>query len=84
MSVDEITATPQGWEDSRIEAEIHQLLRPQYRVPIGNLRATVQGGHVTLRGEAFTYEVKQAATDVVEGIPGVTKVDNQIRVKPLG
>jgi len=61
----------------------HQLVMlPRYTV-FDNLEYSVNGGHVTLKGQVVTPTLKSDAESAVKGVEGVESVDNQIEVLPL-
>jgi osmotically-inducible protein OsmY len=67
-----------------LEAKVrHELLMLPYYNVFDNLEFTVQGSKVTLLGEVTWPTVKSDAGNVVKAIPGVTSVDNEIKVLPL-
>ncbi len=51
-------------------------------VPDGAVKVMVEGGFVTLSGDLGWQYQKQAATDCVRHLLGVTGVSNQIAIKP--
>ena len=72
------------WEQDRVTREVrHELvMRPYYGV-FDNLAYRVDGGTVRLYGQVTRPTLKSDAENVVKGIDGVTRVDNQIEVLPL-
>jgi osmotically-inducible protein OsmY len=51
-------------------------------LPEGAVKVMVEGGWVTLTGEVGWHFQRQAASDAVRGLMGVTGVSDQIAVKP--
>jgi osmotically-inducible protein OsmY len=70
-------------EDSVSREVRHQLaMLPRYSV-FDILQYTVNGGHITLKGEVTTPVLKSDAEAAVKSVEGVESVDNQIEVLPL-
>jgi hyperosmotically inducible protein len=78
-------AAPAGSRSAdRITKEVrHELVMLPYYGVFDNLAYRVDGGTVTLMGEVTRPTLKSDAGNVVKGIEGVDRVDNQIRVLPL-
>jgi hyperosmotically inducible protein len=78
------SAPPAARSQDRITREVrHELVMlPHYGV-FDNLAYRVDGGTVTLLGQVTRPTLKSDAGNVVKGIEGVGKVDNQILVLPL-
>jgi hyperosmotically inducible protein len=69
---------------ARINKEVrHELVMLPYLDVFDNLAYRVDGNCVTLVGQVMRPTLKTDAERVVQGIPGVDKVDNQIEVLPL-
>ena len=69
---------------ARINKEVrHELVMLPYLDVFDNLAYRVDGNCVTLVGQVTRPTLKTDAERVVQGIPGVDKVDNQIEVLPL-
>jgi hyperosmotically inducible periplasmic protein len=69
---------------SRIQREVrHELVMLPYYGVFDNLLYRVDGSTVTLMGQVTRPTLKSDAENVVKGIEGVTRVDNQIQVLPL-
>ncbi len=67
----------------RITREVrHELVMLPYYGVFDNLAYRVDGTSVTLLGQVRLPTLKSDAGNVVKGIEGVTKVDNQIQVLP--
>jgi len=68
----------------RITREVrHELVMLPYYGVFDNLAYRVDGSTVTLLGQVTRPTLKSDAGNVVKGIEGVTRVDNQIQVLPL-
>jgi hyperosmotically inducible protein len=68
----------------RLTREVrHELVMLPYYGVFDNLAYKVDGTTVTLLGQVTRPTLKSDAGNVVKGIEGVTKVDNQIQVLPL-
>src|SRR5215475_4487257 len=68
----------------RISREVrHELVMLPYYGVFDNLAYRVDGSNVTLLGQVTRPTLKSDAENVVKGIEGVTRVDNQIQVLPL-
>jgi hyperosmotically inducible protein len=69
---------------ARINKEVrHELVMLPYLDVFDNLAYRVDGNCVTLVGQVTRPTLKTDAERVVQGIPGVDKVDNKIEVLPL-
>lgn len=70
-------------QDSVSREVRHQLVMlPRYSV-FDMLQYTVNGGHITLKGQVVTPVLKSDAEAAVKSVEGVESVDNQIEVLPL-
>ncbi|MCX6632977.1 MAG: BON domain-containing protein [Candidatus Solibacter sp.] len=68
----------------RITREVrHELVMLPYYGVFDNLTYRVDGSSVTLMGQVTRPALKSDAGNVVKGIEGVDRVDNQIQVLPL-
>jgi hyperosmotically inducible protein len=75
-------ASPQA--EQRITREVrHQLLLLPYLSVFDNLQYKVEGYTVTLMGQVVNPVLKSDAQNVVKGIEGVEKVNNEIEVLPV-
>lgn len=75
---------PGARTEDRVTKEVrHELVMLPYYGVFDNLGYRVNGGTVTLVGEVTRPTLKTDAGNVVKGIEGVEKVDNEIRVLPL-
>lgn len=66
-----------------VEQVRHELVMMPYYGIFDDLSFQVNGGTVTLLGEVWRPTLKDQAERVVKALPGVTTVDNQIKVLPL-
>ena len=60
----------------------HRLFALPFLSVFDNLKYEVKGTEVTLAGQTVLDTVKHDAESVVKGIPGVTRVTNEIEVLP--
>lgn len=68
----------------RLSREVrHELVMLPYYGVFDNLAYKVDGSTVTLMGQVTRPTLKNDAENVVKGIEGVEKVNNQIQVLPL-
>ena len=75
---------PGARSGDRVTREVrHELVMLPYYGVFDNLAYRVDGGTVTLLGQVTRPALKSDAGNVVKGIEGVDKVDNQILVLPL-
>ncbi|MGH9457727.1 MAG: BON domain-containing protein [Thermoanaerobaculia bacterium] len=74
---------PSGYRrsDERIADEVHDRLEAHGWVDATDIEIDVQNGEVTLGGTVATREMRWAAEDAVDDIPGVTHVRNDLRVR---
>jgi osmotically-inducible protein OsmY len=68
--------------DADIAASVENLLEWTTTLTTGAIRVIVEGGWVTLSGKVDWQFQRQAATDSVRHLMGVTGVSNQIIVQP--
>ncbi len=69
---------------NRITREVrHELVMLPYYGVFDNLSYRVEGSSVTLMGQVTRPTLKSDAGNVVKGIEGVERVENQIQVLPL-
>ena len=66
--------------DERIREEICDRLTDDWRVDPSEMEVTVNDGQVTLSGAVHSRDEKRQAEDLVEAIPGVHDVHNNLRV----
>jgi osmotically-inducible protein OsmY len=67
-----------------LSALIDQALRRDAMLDASRVAASVEGGHVTLRGAVETVAEAREAEQRAWAAPGVWSVDNLIRVEPQG
>src|SRR4051812_10264914 len=73
-----------GMPQDRLVREVrHELVMLPYYGVFDNLSYRVDGGTVTLMGQVTRPTLKSDAGNVVKGVEGVERVDNQIQVLPL-
>ena len=78
------TANMGGTGQDRVTREVrHELVMLPYYGVFDNLVYRVDGSTVRLYGQVTRPTLKNDAENVVKGIEGVTRVDNQIEVLPL-
>jgi osmotically-inducible protein OsmY len=73
---------PKGYRrsDERVKEEICDRLTDDWRVDATEIEINVNNGQVTLSGSVHSREEKRKAEDLVETIPGVHDVHNNLRV----
>jgi osmotically-inducible protein OsmY len=76
-------AAPHERGDEEIARAVAHALEQAPGVPAG-VKATVEGGWVTLRGEALSTGQRDAALDAVRQRAGMERVYDLITVKPAG
>jgi len=75
---------PGARNEDRITREVrHELVTLPFYGVFDNMAYRVDGSTVTLMGQVTRPMLKSDAGNVVKGIEGVDKVDNQIQVLPL-
>jgi hyperosmotically inducible protein len=75
---------PGAHAQDRMTREVrHELVMLPYYGVFDNLAYRVDGSTVTLLGEVTRPTLKSDAENVVKGVEGVEKVNNQIKVLPL-
>lgn len=67
--------------DSRINEDVHDLLTEDSLLDASNISVTVSESEVTLDGTVHNKHAKRRAEDCVDSIPGVTHVQNNLRVE---
>jgi hyperosmotically inducible periplasmic protein len=75
--------TAQGPNDTLQREVQHNLRMLNYYTVFDNLEFGVDGNRVVLEGQVTNPEVKSEAVAVVKKIPGVTDVQDNIKVLPL-
>ena len=66
--------------DKDVINEIEQILLLEEDISTDNVMVTCQNGKVTLTGAVDSLEDKQRLEDIVEDIPGVVMVNNDLEV----
>lgn len=74
---------PKGYtrSDERIKDDISDRLTQHGQIDASDVNIDVNNGEVFLRGEVDNRRAKRMAEDVVESIPGVKDVHNELKVK---
>jgi hypothetical protein len=77
---------PQGYKraDERISDDAHERLTDDTWLDASHIAVSVSAGEVTLTGAVDNREAKHRAERIVEDIPGVTHVQNNLRVAKGG
>ena len=75
-------ASPSTRTDGDIAEAVENVLEWTSSLPAGAIQVMVEGGWVTLSGDVNWQYQRQAATDRVRHLMGVTGVSDQIGVKP--
>jgi osmotically-inducible protein OsmY len=79
----EITIGPSQASPQEITAAIQKALTRDAQVEADNIHVIVDGGHVTLAGEARSFAERQAAEDAAWRARGVTDVTDNIAIQPF-
>jgi hypothetical protein len=66
--------------DDRIQEDINDRLTDDPRVDASEVNVKVENGEVTLTGTVDDRKAKRRAEDIAESVPGVTHVENLLRV----
>jgi osmotically-inducible protein OsmY len=74
---------PKGWKrsDERVRDDVSEVLERHHEIDASEIEVKVENGEVTLSGTVEDRRAKRLAEDIIEGMPGVTEVHNQIRVR---
>ncbi|HWU89870.1 MAG TPA: BON domain-containing protein, partial [Kofleriaceae bacterium] len=74
---------PQGYmrSDERIRENVCEALSDDDNIDATSIEVTVRNGEVTLTGSIDDRATKRLAEDVVEHVPGVKDVQNQLKVR---
>lgn len=77
---------PKGYRrsDERINEDVHDRLTDHPYLDASEITASIQNSEVTLDGQVRTRAEKSYAEDCAESVSGVTHVQNNIRVLPMG
>lgn len=68
--------------DADVAEAVENMLEWTSSLPAGAIKVMVEGGWVTLSGDVDWQYQRQAATDSVRNLMGVTGVSNEISIKP--
>ena len=74
---------PRGYRrsDGRINEDVHDRLTDDPRIDASDIIVSVKNGEVTLDGKVHERRAKRIAEDCAEFVPGVTNVQNNLRVQ---
>lgn len=74
---------PQGWQrsDDRIKDQVCEVLADDDHIDASHIEVVVKNGDVMLTGTVDDRHMKRLAEDVIERLPGVKDVQNQLRVR---
>ena len=74
---------PEGWQrpNERIMEDVCERLTQYGHLDASKVKVDVDNGEVTLTGTVNNRRDKRRAEDVVESVPGVRDVHNQLRVQ---
>ena len=77
---------PKGYERSseRIREDVCERLSYDDQVDASDIEVKVNGNEVTLDGTVDSRDARHRAEDIIESIPGVTHVQNNLRVQRMG
>jgi hypothetical protein len=72
---------PKGWKrsDDRIKDDINERLTDHPAIDASDIEVEVKEGEVTLRGAVDNRHAKRLAEDLVDMVPGVKEVWNELR-----
>jgi osmotically-inducible protein OsmY len=79
----EITIGPSQASPQEITSAIQKALTRDAQVESSHIQVIVDGGHVTLAGEARSFAERQAAEDAAWRARGVTDVTDNIAIQPF-
>lgn len=68
--------------DERLTEDINERLTYDDDIDAGDISVAVADGEVTLSGTVHTRAEKRRAEDLADEVPGITHVQNNLRVKP--
>jgi hypothetical protein len=66
--------------DERIREDINETLTRHWGIDASDIEVKVQGGEVTLSGVVDTRTMRRLAEEIIENLPGVRDVRNELRV----
>jgi hypothetical protein len=77
---------PKGYKrsDERVREDICDRLTQHDEIDAGDIEVNVANGEVTLTGTVESRNAKHMIENVIEAIPGVHDIHNQLRVKKAG
>jgi osmotically-inducible protein OsmY len=77
---------PKGYERSpeRLREDVCERLSYDDRVDASDIEVKVSGNEVTLDGTVDSRDARHRAEDIIESIPGITHVQNNLRVQRKG
>jgi len=83
---DQTSHEPGGWRrsDDRLRAEVSAALVRDRGIDASDIEVHVEQGDVTLKGTVADKFAKRHASHVAESVPGVTNVQNLLRVRRDG
>ena len=64
--------------------DLRQALRRTGHAELSMIDVTLHGGRVSLNGRVSSFYLKSLAQTSVQSLPGVTEVQNEVRVGPVG
>jgi len=70
--------------DERIREEVNERLTDDPRIDASDIDVEVRSGEVILRGRVEERRDKRTAEEIIENLPGVKDVKNEIRVERSG
>lgn len=75
---------PKGYtrSDDRIQEDASDRLMDDPHIDATDIEVSVAGGEVTLNGTVSNRFSKRHAEDLVDGVPGVSHVQNNLRIRP--
>lgn len=76
---------PSGYvrSDERIREDVNDSLTEDWRIDARAIEVTVGNGEVTLDGTVASREEKRRAEDLVDDLPGVRHVQNNLRIREV-
>jgi hypothetical protein len=77
---------PKGWKrtDDRLKDDICERLYNTQHIDSSEVTVEVKDGKVTLEGSVPQRGMKHALEDLIDACPGVTDIDNRVRVSQGG
>ena len=67
--------------DARIEEEVHEVLMRHHEIDATDVDVRVESGEVTLTGEVEDRRTKRLVEEIVEHLPGVRDVHNELKAR---